>query len=131
MTNSASDGVCRSLSHVSMSLSLSLSFCLSLLSFYLSLSIAFFLSFTIPYNNPYNNPYPNAYLYPNPNTKPNPYPNAGSYPLFKTSFSLALLLSVPNDSEFHWERLNSNALMRKNGKREDTNHTRLTQKRLP
>ena len=33
-------------------------------------------------------------------------------------------LSVPNDSEFHWERLNTNALMRKNGKREDTNHAR-------
>jgi hypothetical protein len=30
-----------------------------------------------------------------------------------------LLLTVPNDSEFHWERLNSNALMKKTRKKEE------------
>ena len=73
--------------------------CICFLSNYLSLSSAFFLSFTIPYNNPSNNPYPNAYPYPNPNTKPNPYPKAGWYPLFKTSFSSALLFKR---SQWQW-----------------------------
>jgi len=34
---------------------------------------------------------------------------------------IAMLLIVPNDSEFHWERLNSIALMKKKRQKDDTN----------